>query len=252
MLTHQLPATGVALLARGSFARGDFSLYSDLDLMAITRDGVGGDSYIDEGEIQRELSRWTSLVNLGVADLDRRVSAFPHLAYGVISMRFICGDWQLAGDVHAAAANIVSNLTPSQVIALKMNDPNRSWKDMDPTSPHYYSIKRGMGGIIDHEFIKISKLWIEARYVPSSWVASAICTSFQAYSYWTVLKEYLHRTSGGPLENCRSLYLPFHHRDAEFPLAIPTFFREQVIDSIREAHAAALETVLEDIDKEST
>src|ERR1051325_6830614 len=65
------PQSGTALVARGSLARDDFSLYSDVDLLLIT-DTATDSSYIDQGQIQDYISCRASLVRLGFPKLDYR------------------------------------------------------------------------------------------------------------------------------------------------------------------------------------
>jgi hypothetical protein len=248
VIRPMLPLTGMAILARGSLARGDFSPHSDIDLLLITR-VTSSKLVLDLELIRRAIGRRTSVAQVSFSDLERRMSTLPHLAYALGSACFICGDGKLVTALHADGRELLKKMLPARLIGLRTDDPGRTWKDLDPLFPHYYSLKQGKGGFVDYEFIKLVGLWLKARRHFNPLVNLALRHSFLAYRYWAILKEFLQLWSGGPLESCQPLYPPF----LSIELAasqIPKVFRTTVIDLVREAHSNALTLVLAEIRKE--
>lgn len=241
-LQPMLPFAGVAMVARGSLARGDFSLYSDIDLVMISL-ATRHRPTLDLKWLSQTVARRVSLTQFDLSDLDR-VLTLPHLASALVHFRFICGDMRIFSVFLKNARAALRKMPSARLIALRTDDLGRSWKDSDPSSPHYYSLKQGHGGFVDYEFIRLIGQWLKLRRRINSTVGRALGQSDLAYRYWAILKEFLQLWSGAPLESCQPLYSPLAVSE------IPEIFRSPAIDSVREAHDDAMTVILAEIQKE--
>jgi predicted nucleotidyltransferase len=237
-----LPLAGAAIVARGSFARGDFSSYSDIDLILISLTASHRPT-LDLKLISHTVARRVSLAEFDVFDLDR-VLTLPHLASALTHLRFICGDTSVIRVFIENARSALTVMPAARLTALRTHDIGRTWKDSDPSSPHYYSLKQGQGGFVDYEFIKLVGEWLRLRRCLDSTFYKALWHSELAYRYWAILKEFLQLWSGGPLESCQPLY------SALAVSEVPELFRSSAIDSVREAHKNAMSVILAEIRKE--
>jgi|ERR1035441_678428 hypothetical protein len=235
----------LAMYLRGSFARGDPSPFSDYDIILVTKhfdleylDAIGS-------LVSGITGRRTSVRShpLAPAPGDQPPFSFwlslPHLRLfpgpSAIHGRFL-GDW----------ANVLRAMPLEQLVSLYMSDPLRSPARFDPDSPHSASIKRGMGGTLDSDFIALLKYWQHLRradLTPAQ--LDLYCLSQWFRRYLATLKSWLSTAYCAPLDNYGST-------PSSVIVETPAYFAAPFVRALLSSHYILLLKLVETLEGTQT
>lgn len=229
VLATALPSDNWALAARGSYARGDLAPHSDIDLYLINASKSVPDC----------LRNWPTLLGdhrVAIQYFESRPTEalFYELpfCFAVTQMRFIAGDRLIYRDFFEEATRRLAACRPDHLAGLFRNDIHRPRSFANPQSRHYHDLKRGAGGSIDYEWIKLASYQRLLNHVAGTDQQVLECRSSQFFRYLSSLKSYLHMHSGGRLESTYLLYSPPYRTDGT---QVPWYFSPRIIDQVRQA-----------------
>ena len=224
----------ISVLGRGSYGIRAMSLYSDIDLLVF---GKNSNLYEIERLIQKTLIE--RRVSLKLVDRDYFNDKKPSLAmlFNYNSMRYVLGNKGVAVDFQQflRASILMHDITALET--LRETDVNRGSSDKDHNTPHYYSIKRGSGCLIDLEYCKLLITYAKEKgvFVPSSLVSMIE----EMHRYLIALKHFLHVRYRSPMESCEDLYF---YQNAN-TLCVPSCFHKSKLEQVRDKVIGAIESI---------
>lgn len=163
-LAERTLGAGHALVARGSLATGALGPVSDLDVVVLVRRPPLPPTADLVGEFEEKFGRPVSCTVWGVEEWgrdQRRLSTWHALASG----RCLAGDRGLWVEWQKQAAGTLVQLSGSRLVSLDTDDPKRHVRRADFLTPYSRDLKRGTGGILDYEFAKLARIWLQLRQV---------------------------------------------------------------------------------------
>jgi hypothetical protein len=200
-----LDLASCALAVRGSVAQNGSCPFSDVDLVIL------GDLKQQQdvtASAHRALNRVSLRVSIQEWSLDRIRSGGRSLSFWttISHMKFVNGDRASYNVCNEILHQRLSSMTLAQLVVLHRKDPRRYRECLSPSSPLSFNIKRGIGGTVDCEYLRLLSCHPHFPRLPTH--ASDIALRFQAAASTATLlmKEYLHRSAGGPLENYFTMY----------------------------------------------
>lgn len=225
LMLSQSIASMYSMCLRGSYGRGDPNYYSDVDVVLITDANwditsltfTQAPCVIQKFELstrkyptmpnqhqQRSLSFWLSI---------------PQLS-------FIMGHILPFGKFISNARETLAAMPLGSLLSMFSDEFNYSDRS-NPSSPHFYNLKRGIGGTVEYEFISLLRLWQQSRGCPLSAIQNNLYrTISRYYEYATLLKEYIRQYLGRPIESRQILA----SLSSIHPL--PWFFSSETADRI--------------------
>lgn len=150
-----LPSERHALVVLGSYARGDIAKCSDLDLALLSsgqRHPIEAPTLAgqDQGLPPVRWQFWTP-DDLGGASLSLWLAASQ--------ARYLAGSQKTFRTFRSIWMSRLRSLDPRFLFRLRRGDPRRHQGFYDPSSPFRLNIKRGDGGLIDVQFVRLLHLW---------------------------------------------------------------------------------------------
>jgi len=192
------PAPGLALAARGSLARGDLGPCSDLDLVLL----CAGRRDREARRIVRRLRRLPWRIGAQVwrpagGDGPRGLASWTT----AVQMRYVAGDATLFWAVRDRFRRRLGELAPSDLDRLHRFDPRRHQGCFDQDSWFSFNLKRGPGGTVDHDFLRILWAHPEGRRLCAASGEPLVSAGAGSLMALTLLKDALHRRSRMAREN---------------------------------------------------
>ena len=232
-----------AIIASGSYGRGDLCLHSDLDIILLQERKFYPSS--DWTQLIYTITERKTSIQFIFLDECLHPQLWPiHLWYHLLSARYICGNiffWKYLKNCFSSS---IQSMTTTEVLNLKSLDMSRSIKDGIPSEPHYYSIKTGNGCIIDCQFASILKIWLSSRRSLTAREEELFTINSNSLRYLVLLKEYMHHKGRGPLESFDFLYNNFLGRVLFF---YSPLFHPYRIEQIRSKNIQAIHTIIQSL-----
>jgi hypothetical protein len=239
-----LQGSGWAVAARGSYGRGDYCSFSDLDLVLLSE---SASPFAVRAWRQRCRDTFDD-VSVQVYSTNETLPGTYASWLSIIDLRFVCGNRRIVDAFLKSSLSRLADAVFGDLVFAYRHDDFRSKELLEKRSPHYYSIKSGPGGFLENGFGRLLESWHSARRRPLKInQCQLLKENQQCYLYLTVLKEYLHRSSSGPLESILPLYDQKYRARLFRTLepAAPWFFEPASIDAIRTAQVSVIESLIE-------
>jgi hypothetical protein len=196
----------VAIAFRGSYACGHPTVFSDIDIVTISQRVKETDlPHCNALKLPHQLP--VSVVHHSVEDLSCESSSLTFWL-SIPQLRFVSGAKAVFRTFLTEALDILRRIDLPTLVDMFERDPFRRYCS-DPDSPHYYNIKRGMGGTIEHDFVQLIRRWKELQVGRiDQHDVQQLRTLNRYYTYLTILKDHLHCRYRCPLEARRGFPEP--------------------------------------------
>ena len=214
----------VSVLGRGSYGFKTMSLYSDIDLLIIVDNSS---TYEAEYSLLSVSIKRRVSIKIVCRDYFRKNNLSLSMLFNYNSMRYIYGNIDISKDFLRLLRSIIISLNIATLEKLWVRDVNRGVSDRDANSPHYYSIKRGVGCLIDIEYCNL--LIYIAKENGILLPASLISKVDNLYRYFITLKHFLHVRYRSPMESFECLFVD---QKSDTP-SIPRCFHKNKVEKAR-------------------
>ena len=195
---ERIPKADLVVAVRGSAARGDFCRFSDIDMLILAEPSM--ESSVAHVHSAIQALPWPISIQFwSLAD-----SSFKrYLLFwsSLIQMRYVAGDFNMFCRLRQCVRGELRTLSPSDLLLLHSNDLRRHTEYFDAESPHSYNIKRGLGGVVDNDFVRVLCCHPCFSSLSTYNRLPLLRNSKQALQALTLIKALLHESCGEAREN---------------------------------------------------
>lgn len=190
-----------AVFVRGSLAKGDFCSRSDVDLVVLTHDEATA-----RNRGRHPLVSLASIVGRRIsADFwdDRTASSRSgsiSFWLAVVEGRMLAGDANLFGRSRAQLIETLSQFSVATLFEMRRLDIGRHWGILRH-SPLGMNVKRGEGGLLDCDFVRLLKDFASLPSHQRSECLGLFESSQQLRDQLFLVKSLLHDITGEPRES---------------------------------------------------
>jgi hypothetical protein len=225
LVNHYFNKYDFALCLKGSYGMHVPNIYSDLDFVIIS-DTKSLKTKRQSDILFRSFPEYKVSFNNYSTVHSSYDKHSPSFWLSIPNLSFIVGEIQLYEKFLSLVYGTLGIMPLEYLLSLFSEEfgyQNRS----DITSPHFYNMKRGVGGTLEYEFICLLRLWQkQCRYPFSTSQNRLFQLLTKYYRYTTFLKEYLRQLLNRPIENRKCLLTLTH----TYP--VPWYFTMNITNSM--------------------